>query len=71
MDNAKFTALCTGTGALGGTLKGTWLSVSTGISFMAMAEVVFYAVLSALAAFLTKVVLDRLMRKCGSEKGRS
>lgn len=61
MENGKFTLLCTGSGAVGGTVKGSLLSITNSVSAEAMSEVVCYAILSALAAYFTKLALDRLM----------
>ena len=63
MGNEKLTVLCTGSGMVGGTVKGSLLTVAGSIPAGAMAEVVVYAVLSAMAAYLTKMALDRLMRR--------
>lgn len=71
MGNEKLTALCTGSGMVGGTVKGSLLTVTGSISAGAMAEVVVYAVLSALAAYLTKVALDRVMRRVGAVKPKN
>lgn len=69
MDNGKFTAFCAGTGTLGGTMKASLLSGPCGMSVAGAAEVMFYAALSALAAYLTKVGLDRLFGRIGRKGG--
>lgn len=61
MENLKTTLFCTGSGMLGGTIKGSLATVAGSISFDSMVEVVAYASLSALAAYLTKLVLDRFI----------
>lgn len=54
---------------VGGTVKGSLLANS--ISLGAMVEVVFYAILSAVAAYLTKLALDSLLRHVHeNRKGR-
>lgn len=68
MGNEKLTALCTGSGMVGGTVKGSLLAATGGISAGAMAEVAFYAVLSALAGYLTKGLLDRLVAYVRTKK---
>lgn len=61
MENGKLTLLCTGSGTVGGTLKGSFLLIPNSVSAEAMGEVVCYAILSALAAYFTKLALDQLL----------
>lgn len=61
MDDSKLTILCAGSGTLGGTLKASLLYGGTGISSAGLIEVMCYAALSAVTAYLTKIGIDRLL----------